>query len=74
MHLMPRSIEIIGVVVRPFKRGEVIKTPRFNFNRPMPSGYRVIILNRDGSESVFSTHSSERAAIQDRDLVLDLIA
>lgn len=75
MHLMPnKAIEIIGVVIRAFKRGYVVKSARFCFNRCIESGYQVIILNRDGTESVFSTTPHEGSAKQDRDLVLELIS
>jgi hypothetical protein len=74
MHLMPSRIEIIGVVVRQFKRELLMKSPRFQFNQSFQAGYQVVLLNRDGTECVFSCHRYEGAARQDRDLALELIS
>lgn len=74
MQLMTKPLEIIGVVVRPFTEAICLKSPRFHFNQIMTRGYVVVILNNDGSESVFSAHHTEGAARQDRDLVLELIS
>lgn len=74
MQLMKKPLEVIGVAVRQFTKPICLSSPRFHFNQIMTRGYVVVILNGDGSESVFSAHHTEGAARQDRDLVLELIA